>query len=105
MLREFITYYLFHNESTVLPLLMMYMLSGTGAGLLFVAFERIANFLFGKDDVNSVEYVPNFLKFTTFWALWLTFETMEYVCKKWFQKGYLIASTLNEGLSDWMLRG
>ena len=103
MLREFITYYFFYNDSVVLPFLMLYTLSGAGAGLLFAAWGGIVDLLFGKDDVNSVEYVPNFLKFTTFWALWLVFETIAFVCEKWLTRGHFAASYLNEGLSNWML--
>ncbi len=103
MFKEFVIYYFFHNDSIVLPALMVYMLMGTSAGLLIVIGEWFMDRIFGTSELD-MQYVPNFFRFVAFWIPWLMFGFLEFICKKWFPRFYWFAFYLNEKLSNWMLR-
>lgn len=103
MFWEFVRYYFYHNEYIALPFLMFYMIIGAFVGILFVISEWVLNSVFGTEDDDSIAYVPNFFRFTTFWLLWFILEAMEFFCERWFSRGYYAASSLNSKLTNWML--
>lgn len=102
MFEEFLTYYFIHNESIVLPALMLYVLAGTGAGLLMVAFEGVVHFFLGDDGLGSD--MPSFLRFVAFWWPWLMLGFIEFICKKWVWRYYTLVCHMNNKMSDWMLK-